>query len=90
MLVLSRRLDERVIITTPDGYRCVVQVVDVTGDPAKVRLGFVAPREVTIHRENVQAELERRRIPERADGWLDGLPDLMRWSQRHKGDERTP
>jgi cytosine deaminase len=39
------------------GDRIEVRVVDVRGD--KVRLGFVAPREVTVHRKEVYDEIRR-------------------------------
>ena len=47
MLVLSRKLGEKVVI---DG-NIVVQIVDVQGD--KVRIGIEAPKEVPVHREEV-------------------------------------
>ena len=56
MLVLSRRLGERVVLTMPDGRRIDVCLVDV--DRGKVRLGFTAPADVTIHRLEIQAEID--------------------------------
>ena len=47
MLVLSRQRDESIII----GDNVVVTVVDVRGD--KVKLGITAPREVSVHRQEV-------------------------------------
>jgi carbon storage regulator len=47
MLVLSRKLGESVIIDE----NTIVTVVDIRGD--KVRLGFSAPKEVPIQREEV-------------------------------------
>ena len=47
MLVLSRQRDQSVII----GEDTEVRVVDVRGD--KVRLGFIAPRDVSVHRKEV-------------------------------------
>lgn len=47
MLVLSRQRDQSVMI----GDDMEVRVVDVRGD--KVRLGFVAPRDVNVHRKEV-------------------------------------
>ena len=47
MLVLSRQRDEAVKI----GDNVTVRVVDIRGD--KVRLGFDAPDDVKIHREEV-------------------------------------
>lgn len=52
MLVLSRKKSERIVI---DG-NIVITVVDVRGD--KVRLGIEAPREVPIHRSEVQAAIK--------------------------------
>jgi carbon storage regulator CsrA len=57
MLVLNRRREERAIITASNGERITVLVVDVRGDSA--RLGFDAPPGVTIHREEVQAQVDR-------------------------------
>lgn len=51
MLVLSRNPGEKVIIVTPSGEEITVCVVEVRGDRA--RMGFEAPREYAIHREEV-------------------------------------
>lgn len=47
MLVLSRKLDQEIMI----GDDVVIKVVDIQGD--KVRLGFEAPRHIQIHRKEV-------------------------------------
>jgi len=47
MLVLSRKKDESIVINGS----IVVTVVEVRGD--KVRLGIVAPRDVSVHRSEV-------------------------------------
>ena len=47
MLVLSRKKDERIMI----GESIEVTVVEIHGD--RVKLGFVGPNEVPIHREEV-------------------------------------
>lgn len=58
MLVLSRRLNERIVI---DGS-IEIMVVDIRGD--KVRLGIVAPKHLEVHRkevlEKIKAEGSRR------------------------------
>ena len=51
MLVLTRRRGQSIVI----GDSVVVTVLEATGD--SVRLGITAPREVTVHREEVVAEL---------------------------------
>lgn len=53
MLVLSRQRDEAVII---NGNIKVI-VVDIRGD--KVRLGFEAPKDMPVHREELQKIIER-------------------------------
>lgn len=47
MLVLSRKLNERIVIAD----NIVVTVVDIRRDV--VRLGFEAPKEIPIHRQEV-------------------------------------
>lgn len=53
MLVLSRQRDESIII----GDNVVVTIVDVRGD--KVKLGITAPREVSVHRQEVYEAIRR-------------------------------
>lgn len=52
MLVLSRQQEEVVLI----GDNVRVKVVDIRGD--KVRLGFEAPPEIKIHREEVYLKIK--------------------------------
>ena len=47
MLVLSRKKNESIVIDN----NIVVTVVEIRGD--KVRLGIVAPKEVSVHRQEV-------------------------------------
>jgi carbon storage regulator len=53
MLVLSRKVNERIVI---DG-NIVVTVVRIRGEI--VRLGVDAPRDVTVHRQEVADEIAR-------------------------------
>ncbi len=46
MLVLSRKVDEQIIIGD-----VTITIVDIRGD--KVRLGIDAPKEVSIHRAEI-------------------------------------
>lgn len=75
MLVLSRAIDETVII---DGH-IEVTVLDVRGD--KVRLGITAPREMPIHRGEVQQRIN--------DGVTDGSDSNPSGSHTNKW-ERQP
>lgn len=66
MLVLSRKKDERIII----GDSITIMVIEIRGD--KVRLGIDAPKEVTVHREEIyKAILEEQRsrasLPDQVD-----------------------
>ena len=53
MLVLSRRSNESIVINV----NVTVTVLEIRGD--HVRIGIDAPREITIHREEIHAELAR-------------------------------
>jgi carbon storage regulator CsrA len=68
MLVLSRKVEEAIIITIPDGRKIRLQVTSMrsNGSPlpptTKVRIGIDAPRDVMVHREEVQREVERGQV----------------------------
>jgi carbon storage regulator len=53
MLVLTRRTNQSIVI----GQNVTVTVLEIRGD--QVRLGIRAPREVSVHREEVFAEIRR-------------------------------
>lgn len=52
MLVLSRKLDESIII----GDDIVVTVVDVKGE--QIKIGITAPKNVSIHRKEVYEAIQ--------------------------------
>ncbi len=56
MLVLSRHQNERVIIGDRE---ITITVIEIRGD--KVRLGFTAPIETTVHREEVFLAIQREK-----------------------------
>lgn len=62
MLVLSRNVGQSICI---NGHEIIVQVVDIRGD--KVRLGIQAPPHMTVHREEVQQRIERKRQDVKAE-----------------------
>lgn len=52
MLVLSRETGDQTYVYLPDGRRVTVCIVNV--DRNKVRLGFDAPRDIRIERDDVK------------------------------------
>lgn len=56
MLILTRRVDERIVIGDSE---IVITIVDIRGD--RVRLGITAPIETTVHREEVREAILRER-----------------------------
>ena len=58
MLVLSRQTDEVIVIA--DNIR--ITVVEVRGD--KVRLGIDAPREISVHRQEVYDLIQAEKTAE--------------------------
>lgn len=58
MLILTRGMGERIILTTESGEEVAVQVVGCRGT---VKLGITAPKNVTVDRE----EIHRRKVVER-------------------------
>jgi len=55
MLVLQRKKDEAIVINE----NVKVEIVDVRGD--KVKLGITAPREVSVHREEIYEIIQRKK-----------------------------
>ncbi|GDY04627.1 hypothetical protein LBMAG50_07680 [Phycisphaerae bacterium] len=53
MLVLSRQIDERIVI----GDDIEIVIVDIRGD--KVRLGIVAPTSISVHRKEVYEAIRK-------------------------------
>ena len=62
MLVLSRKRDEKIMI----GDNITVMVIEIRGD--KVRLGIEAPREVSVHRQEVYEAIRREQEHESPPG----------------------
>ncbi len=72
MLILSRKVDERIII----GDRIELSVVEIRGD--QVKIGISAPRDVKVYRQEVyEAIQEENRAAARADIQLPTLQDMI-------------
>ena len=53
MLVLSRKPNQSIVISSD----IIITVIEIRGD--QVRLGIKAPRSVTVHHDEVAAEIRR-------------------------------
>lgn len=51
MLVLARQEDETILIRLPDGREISIKTVEIRG--STVRLGITAPKDISIHREEL-------------------------------------
>lgn len=60
MLVLSRHVDEQIVIDNT----ITVTVVEIRGD--KVRLGIIAPKDVPVHRKEVWLKIQKENDNERS------------------------
>ena len=86
MLILSRKLDEKIII----GEDIIVTIVAVSGDT--VKLGIDAPREVKVYRAEVYEEILRANIEAaRAAGSippdLESLKEIGKLAKKKKGEK---
>jgi len=74
VLVLSRKENEGIVI----GDGIVVRVVGI--EDGRVRLGVEAPREVSIHREEIFAEIKKENMEaaKANTGMLDALAQLKK------------
>ena len=70
MLVLSRKKDEKILI----GEDISIMVVEIRGD--KVRLGIEAPRDVSVHRQEVFEAIKRRENGAEAEPSVDVAQDV--------------
>ena len=85
MLVLTRRVGEKLVI----GNEVIVEVVSVSGEG--VRLGITAPRETSVHRFEIFAEIQAANQAassfSSSDQPLEDFAARLRQHNRNKDDE---
>ena len=59
MLILTRRVGETVVI----GDNITVAIIGVKGN--QIRIGINAPKDVTVHREEIYERIRHEQLPER-------------------------
>jgi carbon storage regulator len=69
MLILSRRVNEKIVI----GENIVVSVIEVRGD--QVKIGIEAPKSVKVYREEVFEAIQNEN-KRAAEASIDRLPDI--------------
>lgn len=79
MLVLSRKRDESIII----GDDIVITIVDIRGD--KVRIGIEAPRETTVHRQEVYEAIRQENKASNTEGLNAGTTSTEAEKPRKTG-----
>ena len=65
MLVLTRKSGQGVVI----GDDIRISIVSIDGD--RVRVGIEAPKEISVHREEVYLEIKRENQQAKVDGSID-------------------
>ena len=83
MLVLTRRLEEGLVITVPGGETITISVFAIEGD--RVKLGIEAPRHMTVLRQELSEAVRQQNLaaarlvePERKDGAGDAALNHVR------------
>ena len=59
MLVLTRKIDQSITLGDPAGAEEAIEITVVEIRGGEVRLGIKAPRDVTVHRKEVWAQVQQ-------------------------------
>jgi carbon storage regulator len=76
MLVLTRLMEESIIIVCPNEDRILIKNVEIRGD--KVRLGFEAPKDYKIYREEIIDKVDKQMTQE----------EFQKYNKERKGDRK--
>ena len=60
MLVLSRKVDQTIVIGQDGADTITIKILEITGD--RVKLGIVAPREMVILRQELREEIRQENL----------------------------
>ena len=82
MLILSRKLNERIII----GDQIEISIVDIKGD--QVKIGIQAPSHVKVYRQEVYRAIQRENI-EAIKAKPDRIPQLDQYLGKKKTTSKT-
>ena len=74
MLILTRRVDESIVISDD----IIITVLDISGE--RVKLGIVAPREITILRQELREQIRAANIEA-----AETVPELEEVAPKIKG-----
>ena len=72
MLVLTRREDESIMI----GDDIVVKVLDLKEN--QVKLGIVAPKSISVHRQEIYEAIQAENAQAAAPGQVDNITNLLK------------
>jgi len=84
MLVLTRKKNEKVVLSVP-GLESLIEITCVSLNDDRVRLGFEAPREVTIHRLEVQEAIDASPQSRNEGNSTDTLPARLGMEDAQNG-----
>jgi carbon storage regulator len=57
MLILTRRKDQKIMV----GDKIIISVLSVADEYGRVKIGIDAPKDVTVHREEVYQRIQKEK-----------------------------
>lgn len=84
MLVITRKLNDSIIIELGDEQTVEIKVTDVGG--SQVRLGITAPKGIHIWRKELYATIQANRAAAQTTSGLDGIRGMASALGKKKSD----